>query len=194
MRLTQVIIGNKGLREITDALSREGKIIYSFDGKEVGVDDVREIENNSKVAVIINNADRLNRSAAAALLKDVEEGETTFIFFVNSILLFNPALASRCQKVFLSGEDIQTKEDLWGDLDNKEKDIVNTIIGRGNITRIDVYEEHLDYKKIFTGIAKAYANKHLFDDVSHDIWNRIESIIFESDFQANRRALWYLMK
>jgi len=194
-RITQLIIGPECKSELVSMLrDKAKKIIYAYKGSELSIDEIRELPNSDRIAIVITEGEKINRYVSAALLKGLEEGKSNYIFFTSSIMKFNQALASRCQKTFLKNETDTTEENIWEDLDNAEIGIIKSVLGIGNINRTEIYRDKLDYKRIFTGISRAYANKAIFDNISREVWGRIESVIIKPDFRADRRALWYLMK
>lgn len=81
--------------------------IESEDGKEIGVDAVRELNSSLNQTpaeggwrvIIIDGADRLNRNAANALLKRLEEPPHKTVFFLITTLpgRLLPTIRSRCQ-------------------------------------------------------------------------------------------------
>ena len=193
-RITQLIIGGKGRDDLVHMLrKKEKKMVFEFKGSTMTIEDVRDLPSNNRVSVVISQGEKLNRYVVAALLKGVEEGQNDYIFFVDSVVKFNSALSSRCQKIFITPKGVKTLENLWDDLDNKEKSVVDSVLGLDNIKRIDIYSDFLDYAKIFNGIAKAYSNKVLFDNVPNEVWAKIESVIFQPEFRSDRRALWFLL-
>lgn len=90
-----------------DLWSLEGE-----DGKEIGVDSIRDLNNflNQTSAeggwrvVLIDGADRLNRNAANALLKRLEEPPVKTVFLLTTPLpgRLLPTIRSRCQCLPLS--------------------------------------------------------------------------------------------
>lgn len=86
--------------------------LQSEEGKEIGVDEVRELNTalNQTSAeggwrvVIIDGADQLNRNAANALLKRLEEPPLKTVFFLITTLpgRLLPTLRSRCQFMTLN--------------------------------------------------------------------------------------------
>lgn len=92
--------------------------VMSEDGKEIGVEAIRELNSalNQTPAeggwrvVIIDGADRMNRNAANALLKRLEEPPVKTVFFLTTPLAGHllPTIRSRCQLVPL--EPLQEEE------------------------------------------------------------------------------------
>lgn len=86
--------------------------LQSEEGKEIGVDEVRDLNaslNQTSAeggwrVVIIDGADQLNRNAANALLKRLEEPPLKTVFFLTSALpgRLLPTIRSRCQVVALA--------------------------------------------------------------------------------------------
>lgn len=87
-------------------------VLGGEDGREIGVESVRELNNflNHTSAeggwrvVIIDGADRLNRNAANALLKRLEEPPIKTVFFLITAFAGRllPTLRSRCQLLTLA--------------------------------------------------------------------------------------------
>lgn len=82
------------------------------EGKEIGVDSIRELNSDLNQTsaeggwrvVIIDGADRLNRNAANALLKRLEEPPPKTVFFLITTLpgRLLPTIRSRCQFINLT--------------------------------------------------------------------------------------------
>lgn len=86
--------------------------LSSDEGKEIGVDAIRELNHSLNQTpaeggwrvVIIDGADKLNRNAANALLKRLEEPPHKTVFFLITTLpgRLLPTIRSRCQFINLS--------------------------------------------------------------------------------------------
>jgi len=193
MRMTQILVADSGLSELVTRLRDKNWVVEVYDGKTMSVDDVRLLVDDDRYVFVIDNAEHLNSYCEAALLKDLEEGQSSYIFFTKTVIRMNPAIVSRCQKVFFQNHMEDSIDKLWKIHDNVEKDILKTVLGLGNKKRRDIYTQKLDYSKLFYGIAKAYTRKDLFEETPTHVWDKIEKIIMADDFRADRRALWYLM-
>lgn len=188
--MKELIIGTLNPEQIKQ--DHKGKPILHYDGKELKVDQIREIENHSELIVIIENADKLNRSCVAALLKIIEEGSTNFILQTNSILRINQAIASRCTKKYESANKT-SPEQLKSNLTNAEQAVIDNIIGKGSLTKNDIYEK-IDYRKILAYLTQLYATKTQHKDIATPVWKKIENIILQPQYKASLYAVYAMME
>ena len=89
-------------------------------GQEIGVDDVRALDTFLSVGthrqkmrvIIIHPAEAMNRHAANALLKALEEppADTLFLLVANEAMRLLPTLRSRCQQLALPVPDMALAE------------------------------------------------------------------------------------
>lgn len=123
----------------------------------IKVSDVRDITSYAKTKVsgdrviIIDNADRMTRSAQNAFLKMLEEPvpKTHFILTTHSPQNLLPTVRSRCQEIFLSPVDLSQTLKLIDSLDVDSQSIRSQInfIASGlpaEITRLSTDESYLE--------------------------------------------------
>lgn len=159
--------------------------IKTYEGSSVLVDDIRSLEESSKICYVFNNAEKLNPSVIAALLKRVEEGLSTYVFCTESLVMVNKALASRCIKIFVKVSETYTEEKVFAGLNDLEKSLVRTALGLAPYKQDMLEKEGIDYSKVFRCLGIAYCHRNLFESVKEKVWLGIESVFDVPYFQGN---------